>query len=274
MTNQKTAVATATNNSPVTINSLLGQDGIKKRFEEILGENSAAFISSIISATKGNPMLAKCEPNSVVSSAVIAATLNLPIQNNLGFAAIVPYNSSNGPVAQFQMMYKGFIQLAWRTGQYKTINASAVYAGELVNYNRLTGEIVIDEKKKTSNEIVGYCAYFKLINGAEKYLYMNVGQITEHAKRYSKSFSNASSRWQQDFPAMALKTVLKMLLSKYGILSVDMQNSVMYDEAVVNDIKGEHFEYVDSTVANTPNIENAVVVEEENKGTLPNANEL
>jgi recombination protein RecT len=257
------------NNAPATINGLLAQENIKKRFEEILGDNAASFISSVISATKANPMLANCEPNSVISSAVIAATLNLPIQNNLGFAAIVPYNSQSGPVAQFQMMYKGFIQLAWRTGQYKTINAAPIYAGELVNFNRITGEVVIDETKKTSDEIIGYCAFFKLMNGAEKYFFMNVGQVREHGEKYSKSFKNKNSRWQLDFPSMALKTVLKMLLSKYGILSVEMQKSLTYDESVVKDIKGDHFEYVDSTVEIVES-----KTEEVKEEVIPNSSDL
>jgi recombination protein RecT len=283
-------VTTASQNKPVTINSLLGKDAIKKKFEEILKDKAPAFISSVISATKANPMLAQCDPQSVVSSAVVAATLDLPIQNNLGFAAIVPYNESyqdgNGnwqkrSVAQFQMMWRGFVQLAWRSGQYQTINAAPIFAGELVKYNRITGEVIIDEAKRTSDEVIGYCAYFKLINGAEKYLYMNVGEVRAHGEKFSKSFKNKSSMWQKDFNAMALKTVLKMLLSKYGILSVEMQKSLAYDQAVVTDMEQENVSFPD----NTETVEATVVhdveatveetsTENPSQSSLPTPNDL
>ena len=226
----------------VTIQSLLTQDSVKKRFEEMLGKKAAGFISSIISATKANKALAECEPNSVLSAAVIAATLDLPIQGNLGFAAIVPYNESykegdvwkKRSVAQFQMMYKGFIQLAMRTAQYQTINVTEVYEGELTKENRFTGEFAFDQSKKTSDTVIGYVAFFKMINGFEKTVYWPIAKIHAHAKRYSKSYTNTKGLWITDFDAMAKKTVLKHILSKYGILSVDMQlqQAIIKDQAV------------------------------------------
>lgn len=234
-----------------TVATILSQDVVKSRFNDILGKNANAFMSSIISATKSNPSLGDCEPQSVISSAVIAATLNLPIQSNLGFAHIVPYNQKdqNGnqvKVAQFQMGYKGFIQLALRTAQYKNINASEVYEGELINHDRITGEVELDTKKKRSNKVIGYVAYFKLINGFEKMLYLTKEQVEGHGSKYSKSYSNKYGRWQQDFDSMALKTVIKMLLSKYGILSVDMQTAITVDQAIIKDADTMEVEYVDS----------------------------
>lgn len=273
---------------PVTLAGLLGKDAVKKRFEDILGAKSASFISSVISATKANAMLAGCDPNSIISSAVVAATLDLPIQNNLGFAAIVPYNESyqdgNGQwqkkaVAQFQMMWRGFVQLALRTGQYKTINATVVYQGELQKFNRVSGEVEIDESKRSGNEVIGYVAYFRLLNGFEKYLYMNVGEVRAHGEKFSKSFNNKNGMWQKDFNAMALKTVTKMILSKYGILSVEMQKAMTFDQAVVENVNEEKVIYPDST-----EITEAVVVEDENiqqqgnanpsQSNLPNSNDL
>jgi recombination protein RecT len=233
-----------------TVSSILSQESIKARFAEILGKNANAFMSSIISATKANPSLLDCEPESIISSAVISATLNLPIQSNLGFAYIVPYNSKdqNGNIfkqAQFQMGYKGFVQLALRTAQYKNINASEVYEGELVKHDRITGEVELDTTKKRSNKIIGYVAYFKLLNGFEKMLYMTKEQIENHGTKYSKSYSNKYGRWQQDFDSMALKTVIKLLLSKYGILSIEMQTAITVDQAIIKNADTMEIEYVD-----------------------------
>jgi recombination protein RecT len=235
-----------------TINSVLSSDSVKTRFNEILGKNANAFMSSIISATKSNPALLECDVDSVISSSVIAATLNLPIQSNLGFAHIVPYNTkdSNGaPIkqAQFQMGYKGFIQLALRTAQYKNINASEVYEGELISYDRISGEVKIDTTKKKGNDVIGYVAYFKLLNGFEKMLYMTKQQIEGHGVRYSKSYNQKYGRWQQDFDSMALKTVIKLLLSKYGILSVDMQTAITADQAIIKNADTMEVEYVDNS---------------------------
>ena len=232
--------------SKTSVSSILAQEGVKARFSEIMGKNANAFMSSIISATKANSSLSECEPNSVISSAVIAATLNLPIQSNLGFAHIVPYKKDGISVAQFQMGYKGFIQLALRTAQYKNINASEVYDGELVKHDRITGDVELDTTKKKSEKVIGYVAYFKLINGFEKMLYMTKEQVQSHGSKYSKSYSSKYGRWQLDFDSMALKTVIKLLLSKYGILSVDMQTAITVDQSIIKDADTMDVEYVDA----------------------------
>lgn len=221
------------------IETLLDRDDFKKRFNEVLGKRAPAFISSVISAYKATPSLRKCDPASVISAAMVAATLDLPINGNLGFAHIVPYKEK----AQFQMGWKGFVQLAIRTGQYRSMNASVVYDGELVSYNRITGEVTFDLTCKKSNKVIGYVAFFKLVNGFEKFLYMTREETEAHGKRYSKSFSSPDGKWRQDFDAMSLKTVVKMLLGKWGILSVELQRALTADQGITED--GETFDYPD-----------------------------
>lgn len=211
-----------------SLESLLQSSSIKKRFAGILKKKSAGFISSIVSAVKTNDKLALCEPGSVVSSAFIAASLDLPINPNLGFAYIIPY----GGKAQFQMGWKGFVQLAMRTGQYQTINASLVYEGEIASVDRVTGDIRFDYDAKESDKVIGYVSYFKLLNGFEKKYYMSKEDMEKHGKKYSKSYTSTSGQWHLNFDVMGLKTVLKLLLSKYGILSIQMQTAIEGDQMV------------------------------------------
>jgi recombination protein RecT len=207
---------------------LLSEQSIKARFEDVLGKRAPAFLSSIVSATSANRALAECDPMSVISAAMIAASMDLPINPSLGFAHIVPYKG----VAQFQIGYKGFIQLAMRSGQYKTINLTPVREGELKRWDRFTGEMVFDATA-TSDVVVGYLLYFKLLNGFEKYFYMTREEIMAHGKEYSASFKKGFGMWVDDFDAMALKTVAKLGLSKFGILSVEMQKAVHFDQGAV-----------------------------------------
>lgn len=228
-----------------TVRSLLARDSIKKRFEELLGRKAPGFMSSVINIVNSNTQLQQCDPNQVIAAAAVAAAMDLPIDPNLGFAYIVPYKGK----AQFQMGYKGFVQLAMRTGMYKTINATHVYEGEIESFNRITGEVKFSETGATSDKIVGYIAYFKLLNGFEKYEYWPIERVIEHAKRFSQSYGSNYSPWKTDFDAMAIKTVLKHLLSRYGVLSIEMQTAVKADQAVVHETDdGEQYEYVDNTV--------------------------
>lgn len=209
------------------LKSMLNNDNVKARFKEILGAKAPGFISSILSVANSNTLLQRAEPQSVMNAAVIAATLDLPINPNLGFAYIIPYGNS----AQFQLGYKGIIQLAMRSGQYKTINVNEVYEGEIKKVNRFTGEYEFGER--TSDQIVGYMAYFKLTNGFEKYLYMTKEECEKHGKKYSQTYKRGTGLWSTEFDSMSRKTCLKMLLSKYGILSIDMQRAQLFDQAVV-----------------------------------------
>lgn len=232
------------------LKGLLSAESTKKRFFEILGNKSAGFISSVINVVNGNPALQEANPNTVLMSAAIAATLDLPINPNLGFAAIVPYKEKGQTVAQFQMMWRGFVQLAQRSGQYRTLNTTEVYEGEVKSQNRFTGDIVFDPDGRKSDKVVGYVAYMSLLNGFEKYFYMSREECEKHAKRYSKTYQKGYGKWKDDFDAMSKKTVLKLLISKYGIMSVDMQKAVEFDQSTVqgdiNHIEEATAEYVDN----------------------------
>jgi recombination protein RecT len=226
-----------------SLDSLLAMPNVRKRFDEVLGKKAPGFISSIISVVNSSSNLKVSDPRSILASAAIAAALDLPINPSLGFAHIVPYSGK----AQFQMGWKGFVQLAIRTGQYETMNAAKIYEGELKSWNRVTAEIELDLDSKKSDVVIGYVAFFKLTNGFRKYLYMTKEEATKHGSRYSQSFTKPGGRWQQDFDAMALKTVVKMLLSKWGILSVEMQKAIQADQAVVVDTpEGPTFDYTDA----------------------------
>jgi len=205
----------------LTIAKLLEEPGIKRRFEETLDKKAPQFMSSIINLVK-NTGLKKADPMSVLSSAMIAATLDLPVDPNLGFAWIIPYKDQ----AQFILGYKGYIQLALRTGQYKNINAIPVYEGQLKKWNPLTEEIELEFEDQTSDMVIGYAATFELINGFRKTVYWSKDQVIKHKNKFSKS----GFVWNQNFDAMALKTLLRNLLSKWGILSIDMQRAAIADE--------------------------------------------
>jgi len=228
----------------VSVTSLLSNIEVKKKFNDVLGKKANGFMASLITASKND--LKDVEPNSILKAAMTAATLDLPIDKNLGFAYILPYNNKKTGIkeAQFQMGYRAYIQLAIRSGQYKTINAIEIYDNEIRKVNRLTGEVEFNENESEINrdKVVGYMAYFSLINGFEKTIYMSKDEMESHAKRYSQSYSSKKdwvvkgSLWTTDFDAMAIKTVLKRLISKYGIMSIEMQ------DAIISDNKSEDIE--------------------------------
>lgn len=205
-----------------TMKGLLASPVVLKRFEEVLGKRANQFAASILSLYNSEKLLQKSEPMSVISSAMIAATLDLPIDKNLGYAWIVPYAGK----ASFQMGYKGYIQLALRTGQYKNINVIEVYEGELVKWNRLTEELELDFELKESDKVIGYTGYFELLNGFRKTVYWTKADIEKHKKKFSKS----DFGWKNDWDAMAKKTVIRNMLNKWGILSIDMQKAYVDDE--------------------------------------------
>lgn len=248
-------------------NALLGQDTIKKKFEEALGKKAPMFVSNLTTIMSGSAELQKCEHMSIISSALMAASMDLPLTPGLGFAGIVPYwdSHSQSMKAQFQVMKKGYIQLAQRTGLFKIINVSEVYEGEMKSHNRFTGEYVFDESGKKSDKIIGYVSYFKLVNGFEKFLYMPIEKLDAHAKKYSKSFQKGKGKWadkeEGGYEQMCEKTVLKLNLSTYAPLSVDinMMNAVIYDQAEIRDVDAKDFGYVDNDEAAA--IENKEVLE-------------
>jgi len=248
-------------------NSLLGQSHIKAKFDEALGKKAPIFVSNLTTIMAGSAELQKCEHMSIISSALMAASMDLPLTPGLGFAGIVPYwdPPSGSMKAQFQVMKKGYIQLAQRTGLFKIINVSEVYEGELKSHNKFTGEYVFDESGKKSDTIIGYVSYFRLVNGFEKYLYMPIEKLDAHAKKYSKSFQKGKGKWadksEGGYEQMCEKTVLKLNLSTYAPLSVDinMMNAIIYDQAEIRDVDAKDFDYVDNE--NTNKIENKEVLE-------------
>jgi len=232
------------------LKSILNENSVKQQFQNALKENANAFIASIIDLYSSDSYLQQCKPVKVIGEALKAATLKLPINKSLGFAYIVPYRDKGVMTPQFQLGYKGYIQLAMRTGQYKFLNADVVYEGEFKSRNKLTGEIDLTGEKK-SDTIIGYFAYMELINGFKKCVFWTVEEVTAHAKRFSKSYNLAGSAWKTSFDAMALKTVLRNLLSKYGIMSTEMITAIVHD----NDDEIRTAEDIRAEIRNNANTE-------------------
>lgn len=240
-----------------TLKSMINDERTKNKFKEMLGNKAAGFLTSLMNTTNGNAQLQQADPNSILKAGAIAATLDLPIDPNLGFAYIVPYkkkykdelgNWNEKNEAQFQMGYKGFVQLAIRTGQYKRINVAVLYEGQFESYDPITDELKYNLDNRLSEEITHYVAYFQTINGFEKYNIMSKEEVEQHGMKFSKTFKKEKSTWQTDFNAMAKKTVLKLLLSKFGILSIEMQTALKTDQAVIKDVNKDsvEVEYVDN----------------------------
>lgn len=238
-------------NEPATnqrLSDLLETPKIKQKFDEVLTENKAEFVSNLMTVVNGNDKLKTAEPMSIISAAMQAATLHLSILPTVGQAYIVPYNG----LATFQMGWKGFVQLALRTQQYKRMNAKEIYEGQLKNYDPITGDFEYDLSVKTSDKVIGYVFFFRLINGFEKYTWMTQDEMEKHAKRYSKSYQydlsdgKKSSQWSIDFVKQGLKTVVKMGLSKWGPLSTEMKKAIVEDEAVIDIETGKMTEYPDN----------------------------
>jgi len=231
-----------------TLKSMINDERTKNKFKEMLGNKAAGFLTSLMNTTNGNTQLQQADPNSILKAGAIAATLDLPIDPNLGFAYIVPYNNKGKNEAQFQMGYKGFVQLAIRTGQYKRINVTELYEGQFESYDPITDELKYNLDNRLSDEITHYVAYFQTINGFEKYNVMSKEEIENHAKKFSKTYSYKGSSWQTNFNTMAKKTVLKLLLSKFGILSIEMQTAQKADQAVIREFDKNNIEveYVDN----------------------------
>lgn len=237
MTNQK-------NNSALVLKKMFNGAGIQQKFNDVLGKGASAFTASVMSLVNATPALQEADPMTILGAAMTAATMKLPINPNLGFAYIIPYKNRGRMEAQFQMGWKGFVQLAMRTGQYKTINAGAVCEGQVEDIDFITGEIV--RGRKTSNVIIGYVAYFQLINGFSKTLYMSKEDCMKHAQTFSKSYKYGGGVWKTNFDAMATKTVLKQLISKYGIMSIDMQGEALAtaierDQAIIGEDGTLHY---------------------------------
>ena len=239
-----------------SVSSFLNSDAIKSKFAEVLGQKATGFIASVLTACNMNADLKNATTESIYTAALMAATLDLPINPNLGFAYLIPYKKNVGKAnetveCQFQVGAKGFKQLAQRTGRYLIISDAVVCEGQLIEENPLTG-FKFDWTKKTSEKPIGYVSYFKLINGFESTFYMSVEKMNQHALRYSQSFKSQtkwvkdSSKWTTDFDTMALKTVTKLNISKNGPLSIEMEKAMITDQAVIKDADTLDVEYEDN----------------------------
>lgn len=232
-----------------TLRELFNDPNIKAKVEQLIGKNSATFATSVMQIANSNALLRTAEPSSIFNAACMAATLNLPLQNGLGFAYIVPFknNKERKVEAQFQIGYKGFIQLAQRSGQFKRLVALPVYKKQLLKKDFINGfEFDWEQEPEKDENPIGYYAYFKLVNDFSAELYMSNDDIVKHAQRYSQTFKKGFGVWHDNFEAMALKTVMKLLLSKQAPLSVEMQQAVLADQAVVKDAENQEFNYADN----------------------------
>ncbi|HHF6276415.1 TPA: recombinase RecT [Haemophilus influenzae] len=247
------------NKQPPALKTFFESANVQNKIKELVGKNAATFATSVMQIANSNKMLKTADPMSIFNAACMAATLNLPLQNGLGFAYIVPFrnNKEKKTEAQFQIGYKGFIQLAQRSGQFKRLVALPVYKKQLIKKDFINGFEFDWEQEPEEGELpIGYYAYFKLVNEFSAELYMTHEEIDAHAKKYSQTYRTyldkkakgqwAQSVWAENFEAMALKTVTKLLLSKQAPLSVEMQQAVLADQAVVKDVENQEFNYTDN----------------------------
>lgn len=233
--------------SRLGMTAYLTQDAVKNQINQVIGaKNGQRFISAVVSAVNNNPMLQECTNQSILSAALLGESLNLSPSPQLGQYYMVPFNDAKkGKVAQFQLGYKGYIQLAIRSGQYKKLNVLAIKAGELVHFDPLFEEIEVklieDEQQREQAETIGYYAMFEYINGFRKAIYWSKAKMEAHALKYSQGYASDKRKgtswtfWSKDFDGMAYKTMLRQLISKWGIMSIDMITAIDSDMAVINE---------------------------------------
>lgn len=295
MTNQIQTAPAKPQSAMTVFKSMLDSTKVQQRLQNALRDHKDTFVASLLDLYGGDPAIQECKPQDVIQEALKAASLMLPINKALGFAYIVVYKNNKQvtdehgvkrwvkvPTPTFIPGYKGYIQLAMRTGQYRTINADVVYEGELKTVDKLTGAISFDGEK-ISDKIIGYFCFFELLNGFRKTLYMTVDQMAEYAKKYSpsvpkdlplealKNLANPEATavatakkqvgWMGNFNDMALKTVIRKLLSKYGYLSVEMQSAMANDVEGRDDAADSRSEMVSQTAAQAVNIEDTSYVD-------------
>ena len=245
------------------LTAYLTQDAVKDQITKVVGgKDGQRFISAIISAVNVNPSLAECTNQSILSGALLGESLKLSPSPQLGHYYLVPFNDKNkGKVAQFQMGYKGYIQLAIRSGQYKKLNVIAIKEGELQFFDPLNEEIEVvlvkDWNARENTPTIGYYAMFELVNGYRKALYWSKEQMEAHALKYSQGYraKKGYTFWEKDFDAMAYKTMIRQLISKWGIMSIDMINAFDSDTAVINEDGTKNYVETEEYVAESPAVE-------------------
>ena len=224
------------------IADFLTKDAVKNQIADVVGgKNVQRFVSAVVSAVNNNPALQECTNQSIFSAALLGEALNLSPSPQLGHYYMVPFNSPSGKVAQFQLGYKGYIQLALRSGQYRKLNVIAIKEGELVRFDPLNEEIVVnlieDEDKREETPTMGYYAMFEYTNGFRKAMYWSKAKMERHALKYSQGYraKKGYTFWEKDFDGMAFKTMLRQLISKWGIMSIEMVTAMDSDMAVINE---------------------------------------
>ncbi len=252
----------------ITFKELIEQQEVKDKFKEMLGDNAMSFLYSALQVVQSDKGLLEADANSVLNAVSAIASMNLMIEPSFGQAFITTNKFKDGFIwktfAQFQIGYKGLIELGHRSNKFKGLNSSDVREGEFKNIDRMTGEIEFewnqDQDARKKLPIVGYVAYFKLTSGFEKSLYMTIQEMKEHGLKWSKNFKEKENGWQKDFDGMGLKTVLKLLLDKYAPKSTEMQRAIKFDQAIIDDIDGNKLNYIDN-----PNTTPKIDIEERNR---------
>lgn len=240
--------------------SFIATTAVKQKVADVIGgERGQSFITHIVSAVSTNPQLAACEHSTIFAAGLTGESLNLAPSPQLGYYYIVPFKEKDKKgnlirvVATFQLGYKGYIQLALRSGQYADLDVMEVRQGEFLGRDKYTGKFlfsfIADEEEREKREVIGYMAYFELLNGFKKTIYWSKSKMEEHAKTYSQSYKydlkadKKESFWSKNFDQMAFKTMLRQLLGKWGIMSLEMQTGFIKDESAEKDGK---IEYVDN----------------------------
>ncbi len=229
-----------TDNKKPGIAGFLAQEAVKANVESVVGvKDSQRFISAVVSAVQTNPTLAECTNASILSAALLGHSLNLPQSAQLGYFYLVPFKNKTGTEATFQISYKGLIQLAMRSGQYKNMNVTDIREGELVAYNPIEDTYEFkpetDFAKRSQLKVIGYYAFFEMINGFKKGIYWSNEQLEAHAKKFSATYRKGFGLWSTDFDSMAKKTMLRQLISKWGIMSVEMERAYTGDQGVIRE---------------------------------------
>lgn len=260
------------------LTAYLTRDAVKDQINKVVGgKDGQRFISAIISATNTNTMLQECTNQSILSGALLGESLKLSPSPQLGHYYLVPFNDKEkGKVAQFQLGYKGYIQLAIRSGQYKKLNVMAIKDGELEYFDPLNEDIKINLMNDNWDEreakpTIGYYAFFELVNGFRKAIYWSKAQMESHALKYSQGYKKDKEKgwnytfWSKDFDGMAYKTMLRQLISKWGIMSIEMQTAFDGDMAVINEDGTKNYVETDADV-----IDMEPVVQSEDAGESEN----
>ena len=252
----------------------LTADAVKEQINKVVGsKNGTRFISSIVSAVNNNKELQTCSNSSILSAALLGESLNLSPSPQLGQYYLVPFNNKDGKVAQFQLGYKGYIQLAIRSGQYKKINVLSIKEGELVRYDPLNEEIEVnlieDEEEREKAPTIGYYAMFEYVNGFKKSMYWSKAKMEAHAIKYSAGYAadkrkgNQYTFWSKDFDGMAYKTMLRQLISKWGIMSIDLVTAIDADMAIVNEDGSKSYVEVEEEMNNYTENEPEKIIDSE-----------